>query len=84
MQEEMIKKVNKFYQENFWNFLIKPYYQYQTLQSLNDSTKRSQPTLSNLVFKGQVRSRISQPAHLKPMLDIFQLHDQIQKKDRNS
>ena len=35
-QEEMIKKVNKFDQENYWNFLIKPYHQHQTLQSLTD------------------------------------------------
>ena len=84
MQEERIKKVNKFDQENYWNFLIKPYHQYQTLQSLTDSTKRLQPTLSSVVFKGQVRSRILQPAQLKPMLDICQLQDQIQKEDQNS
>ena len=52
MQEEMIKKVNNFDQENYWQFLIKPYHQYQTVQSLTDSTKRSQQTLSNEVFKG--------------------------------
>ena len=40
-QEEIIKKVNKFDQENYCNFLIKPYHQHQTLQSLTDSTKRS-------------------------------------------
>ena len=30
-QDEIIKKVNKFDQENYWNFLIKPYHQYQNL-----------------------------------------------------
>ena len=81
MQEEMIKKVNKFDQENYWNFLIKPYHQYQILQYLTDSTKTSQLTLSNAVFKGHVRSRISQPTQLKLVLDICQLRDQIQMKD---
>ena len=84
IEDEIIKKVNKFDQENYWNFLIKPYHQYQILQSLTDSTRRSQPVLSNAVFKGQFRSRILQPAQLKPMLDICQLRDQIQKKGQNS
>ena len=79
-QDEVIKKVNKFDQKNYWNFQIKPYHQYQILQSLTDSTKILQPILSNALFKGQVRSRISQPTRLKPMIDICQLHDQIQKK----
>ena len=82
--DEIIKKVNKFDQENYWNFLIKPYHQYQTLQSLTVSKKISQPTLSNVVFKGHVRSRISRPAQLKPMIDICQLQNQIQMKDTNS
>ena len=58
-QEEMIKKFNKFDEENYWNFLIKPYHQHQTLQSLTDSAKRSQSIISNAIFKGQIRSRIS-------------------------
>ena len=28
MQDETVIKVNKFDQENYWNFLIKPYHQY--------------------------------------------------------
>ena len=40
-QEEMIKKVNKIDQENYQNFIIIPYHQHQTLQSLIDSAKRS-------------------------------------------
>ena len=78
-QEEMIKKINNFDQENYWNFFIKPYHQHQTLQSLTDSAKRSQSIIANAIFKGQIRSQISQPAQLKVMFDIYQLHDHIQK-----
>ena len=53
-QEEMIKKVNKFDQENYQNFMIKPYQQHQTLHSLTDSAKRSQSTISNAIFKGHI------------------------------
>ena len=80
----MIKKVSNFDQENYWNFLIKPYHQHQTLQSLTNSTKRSQSVISNAIFKGQIRSRISQPTQLKEMLDIFQLRDHIQKEGHDS
>lgn len=51
MQVETIKKINKFDQENYWNFLIKPYHQCLTLQPLSDSTNKSLPALSNAVFK---------------------------------
>ena len=83
MQVEIIKKINKFDQENYSNFLIKPYHQYQNLQYLIGSTKRSQSKLSNMIFKGHVRLHISQPSQLKPMLDIFQLREEIKKKDQN-
>ena len=76
----MIKKFNKFDEENYWNFLIKPYHQHQTLLSLTDLAKRSQSVISNAIFKGQIRSRISKPAQLKAMLDICQLRDHIQKE----
>ena len=51
-QEELIKKVDKFDQENYRNFLIKPYHQHQTLQSLTDSAKISQSVISKCYFQG--------------------------------
>ena len=38
--------------------------------------------LSNVMFKGQVRSGITQPTQLKPMMDICQLIDQMTKEDQ--
>ena len=58
-QEEVIRKVNKFDQENSWNFLIKPYHQQQTLLLLTESAKKFELTISNSIFKNKIRSQIS-------------------------
>ena len=54
-QEEMIKKVNKFDQENSWNFLIKPYHQQQALLLLTKIAEKSQSTISKSIFKNQIQ-----------------------------
>ena len=79
-QEEVIRKVNTFDQENSWNFLIKPYHQQQTLLLLIESAKKSQSTISNFIFKNQIWSRISWPPQLKTMLDICKLRDHTLQK----
>ena len=59
---ESIKQIIKLDQENYWNLLIRPHLQCMTLQSLTDFTKKVCQALSSVMFKAQLRLRITPPS----------------------
>lgn len=49
------------------------------LEILNNFQKRMVSALRDAIFAGQLKSMIGQPTQLKPMIDICDLKDQMQR-----
>lgn len=77
-REEAIKQVNRLNWEAYWQYLVKPHSQWMTLKSLMTSVEKIVPTLTNVIFAGQLNVEVGQLTLLKPMLDICDLKNHMQ------
>jgi len=78
-KEEAIRKMTRLNWEAYWQYLVKPYSQWMTLQCLTSSTQKMVPALTNAVFTGQFKFVISRPTQVKLMTDICDLKDPTQR-----
>ena len=59
---------------------MKPNSQCMTLKCLTNSTDKIAPALSHYVFIGQVKLEVGHPTLLKPMLDAYDLREQMHSR----
>ena len=78
-KEETIKQLTRLNWETYQNFLVKQHSQWMTLRCLTTSTQNMVPALLDAIFAEQLKSTISQPPQLKPMIDICNLKDHVSR-----
>ena len=75
----LIAGINSLTWDTYWLFLVKPYSQWMTLRCSITSTQKMVPALTYAIFDGQLKSTIDQPMQLKPMTNIYDLKDRMQR-----
>ena len=74
-----IQALNRLNWECYWAYLVKPHSQSMTLKCIINVAEKVVPALIDSVFEAQLRTEVSQPTLLKPMMNTCSFKDQIQK-----
>lgn len=75
---EVIMQTTKLDWEAYWQHLVKLHSQWMTQRFLTTSAEKMVPSLTDVIFDGQLKAEVDRPTQLKPMMAIYDLKDRME------